>query len=56
MPFVITLTLQYVAREMENMPPGTPEEVTRYAYDNAGDLRAMALREKDSDRLSLVLE
>jgi hypothetical protein len=31
-------------------------ELTRYAYDNAGDLRAMALREKESGRLSLVLE
>jgi hypothetical protein len=31
-------------------------EITRYAYDNAGDLRAMALREKESGRLSLVLE
>jgi hypothetical protein len=56
MLFVLTLTPGYVARVMENMPPGTPEEVTRYAYDNAGDLRAMALREKDSGRLSLILE
>jgi hypothetical protein len=56
MLFVLTLTRGYVARVMENIPPGTPEEITRYAYDNGGDLRAMALREKESGRLSLVLE
>jgi hypothetical protein len=56
MLFVLTLTPGYVARVMEKMAPVTHEEITRYAYDNAGDLRAMALREKDSGRLSLVLE
>jgi hypothetical protein len=55
MLFVLTLTPGYVARVMENMPPGT-QVVTRYAYDNAGDLRAMALREKESGRLILILE
>src|ERR1700722_5205594 len=48
MLFVLTLTPVYVARVLEKMPPVTSEEITRYAYDNAGDLRAMALREKES--------
>ena len=56
MLFVLTLTPGYVARVMEKMPPVTHEEITRYAYDNAGDLGATALREKESGRLSLVLE
>ena len=55
MLFVLTLTPGYVARVTEK-PPGTFQELGRYAYDNAGDLRAMALREKESGRLSLVLE
>lgn len=28
----------------------------KYAYDNAGDLKAMALLEKGSERLTLILE
>jgi hypothetical protein len=56
MLFVLTLTPVYVARVLEKTPPVTSEEIVRYAYDNAGDLRAMALREKESGRLSLVLE
>jgi hypothetical protein len=56
MLFVLMLPPVYVARVLEKMPAGTLEEVTRYAYDNAGDLRTMALREKDSGRLSLILE
>jgi hypothetical protein len=56
MLFVLTLTPVYVARVSRRPPQGTFQEMERYAYDNAGDLRAMALREKDSGRLSLVLE
>jgi hypothetical protein len=55
-PFVITLTPQYVARVLEKTPPITLQEIERYAYDHAGDLRAMAFREKENGRLSLVLE
>jgi hypothetical protein len=37
-------------------PPATFHEIEKYAYDNAGDLRAMALLEKGSGRLNLILE
>jgi hypothetical protein len=30
--------------------------IEKYAYDNAGDLKAMALLEKGSGRLNLILE
>jgi hypothetical protein len=56
MPFVLTLTSQYVARALGKTPPVTFHEIEKYAYDNAGDLRAMALLEKGSGRLNLVLE
>jgi hypothetical protein len=56
MLFVLTLTPQYVARAMEKPPPVTFQEIERYAYDHAGDLRTVASREKDSERLSLVPE
>jgi hypothetical protein len=56
MLFVLTLTPQYVARAMEKPPPVTFQEIERYAYDHAGDLRTVASREKDSGRLSLVPE
>ena len=55
-PFVLTLTPQYVARALGKTPPVTINEIEKYAYDNAGDLRAMALLEKGSGRLNLVLE
>jgi hypothetical protein len=38
---------------MGKTPPVTFHEI---AYDNAGDLRAMALLEKRSGRLNLILE
>ena len=56
MPFVLTLTPQYVARVLGKTLPVTFHEIERYAYDNAGDLRAMALLEKGSGRLNLILE
>jgi hypothetical protein len=56
MPFVLTLTPQYVARAIGKTPPVTFHEIERYAYDNAGDLRAMALFGKGSGRLNLILE
>jgi hypothetical protein len=56
MPFIVTLTPQYVARALGKTPPVTFHEIEKYAYDNAGDLRAMALLEKGSGRLNLILE
>ena len=45
-PFVITLTPQYVSRIAGKT----------LADDNAGDLREMALLEKGTGRLNLILE
>jgi hypothetical protein len=55
LPFVITLTRQYVARALGKMAPISFNEIERYADDNAGDLRAMALLEKGTGRLNLIL-
>ena len=56
MPFVITLTRQYVARALGKAAPISFNAIEKYAYDNAGDLKAMALLEKGSGRLNLILE
>jgi hypothetical protein len=56
LPFVITLTRQYVARALGKVAPISFTEIEKYAYDNAGDLRAMALLQKGSGRLNLILE
>ena len=56
LPFVITLTRLYVARALGKMAPISFNEIERYADDNAGDLRAMALLEKGTGRLNLILE
>jgi hypothetical protein len=53
-PFVITLTPQYVARVLGKTPPLTFHDIEKYADENAGDLREMALREKGTGRLNLV--
>jgi hypothetical protein len=53
---VVTLTRQYVARALGKMAPISFIEIEKYAYDNAGDLRAMALLEKCTGRLNLILE
>jgi hypothetical protein len=37
-------------------PPLTFHEIAKYANENAGDLREMALREKGTGRLNLILE
>ena len=55
-PFVLTLTPQYVARAMGKTPPASFHEIEKYADENAGDLREMALREKGTGRLNLILE
>jgi hypothetical protein len=56
LPFVITLTRQYVARALGKTTPVSFNEVERYADDNAGDLKAIALLEKGTGRLNLILE
>jgi hypothetical protein len=56
LPFVITLTPQYVARAIRKTAPVSFNEIERYADENAGDLRAMALLEKGTGRLNLILE
>jgi hypothetical protein len=55
-PFVLTLTPEYVARASAKTPPVSFHEIEKYADDNAGDLREMALLEKGTGRLNLVLE
>ena len=55
-PFVLTLTPQYVARALGKTLPVSFHEIEKYADDNAGDLREMALLEKGTGRLTLVLE
>ena len=55
-PFILTLTPQYVARVLEKTLPVSFHQIERYADDNAGDLREMALLEKGTGRLDLILE
>ena len=55
-PFVLTLTPQYVARALGRTPPVSFHEIEKYADGNAGDLRKMALLEKGTGRLNLILE
>ena len=55
-PFVLTLTSQYVARVSGKTPPISLYEIERYADNNAGDLREMALLERGTGRLNLILE
>jgi hypothetical protein len=47
LPFVLTLTPQYVARALGKTPPVTFAEIEKYADRNATDLRAKAAFEKD---------
>ena len=55
-PFVLTLTPQYVAQALGKTPPVTYLEITKYLHDNAGDLRAKAAFEKGRGRTTLTLE
>ena len=55
-PFVLTLTAQYVARVLGKTPRVSFHEIEKYADDNSGDLREMALLEKGTGRLNLILE
>ena len=50
-PFVLALTPQYVARALGKTPPVTFHEIEKYADDNAGNLREMVFREKETGRL-----
>jgi hypothetical protein len=45
-PFILTLTPQYVAREIGKTPPPTFHEVQKYAQQNADKLKAIASFEK----------
>jgi hypothetical protein len=45
-PFVLTLPPQYVGRALGKTPPASFHEIEKYADDNAGDLREMALLKK----------
>jgi hypothetical protein len=56
MPFVLTLTPYYVARALGKTPPVTYHEITNYADDNAGSLKAKAVFEKGRGRTTLILE
>jgi hypothetical protein len=38
-PFVLTLTPQYVAQALGKTPPVTYLEITKYLHDNAGEAR-----------------
>ena len=42
MPFVLTLTAQYVAREIGKTPPVSYTKIQRYAERNADKLKAIA--------------
>jgi hypothetical protein len=46
MPFVLTLTPQYVARETGKTPPVSFPEMTKYAEQNALMLEAIARFER----------
>ena len=46
-PFTLTLTPQYVAREMKKKPPVSYLKVQRYAERNADKLKAKAKFEKE---------
>ena len=47
MPFTLTLTPQYVAREVKKAPPVSYIKVQRYAQRNADKLKAKAKFEKE---------
>jgi hypothetical protein len=54
--FVLTLTPQYVARCRKDGQPVTFVELEKYAYDNAGELRAKAVFGKEFGLTKLVLD
>ena len=56
MPFVLTLTPQYVAREIKKAPPVSYLKVQRYAERNADMLKAKAKFEKERGLNTHTLE
>jgi hypothetical protein len=54
--FVVTLTPQYVARSLKDGQPVGVVELEKYAYDNAGELRAKAVFGKEFGLVTLVLD
>jgi Sensors of blue-light using FAD len=54
--FVLTLTPQYVARALRDKQPVTFIELEKYAYDNAGELRARAVFGKEFGLAALTLD
>jgi hypothetical protein len=53
---VVTLTSQYVARSLKDGHPVTFVELEKYAYNNAGELRAKAVFGKEFGLGTLVLD
>ena len=56
MPFTLTLTPQYVAREMKKKPPVSYLRVQRYAERNADKLKAIAKFERECGLNAQTLE
>jgi len=56
MPFTLTLTPQYVAREMKKALPVSFLRVQRYAERNADKLRAIAKLERERGLNTHTLE
>jgi hypothetical protein len=56
MPFILTLTPQYVAREIQKTPPVSFLKVQRFAERNADKLKAIAEFEKSRGLNTHILE
>ena len=56
MPFTLTLTPQYVAREVKKAPPVSYLRVQRYAERNADKLKAIAKLERERGLNTHTLE
>jgi hypothetical protein len=48
LPFILTLTPQYAAREIRRTPPVSFLKIQRYAERNADKLKAIAIFEKEA--------
>jgi hypothetical protein len=55
-PFILTLTSQYVAREILKTPPVSYLKIQRYAERNADKLKAIAKLERARGFNTLTLE
>jgi hypothetical protein len=56
MPFILTLTPQYVARELKKTPPLAFAEITKYAEQNADKLKGIASFQKQSGYTTHTLD